>query len=628
MQQPVVDEPRPQDLVAALRRRESGDGLDNPQQAAARYGERAALSGWTLAQCLDALLTRARASRIALTGEVLSAVSRGYMSQRAATEDARHPLSGAVARLTALHRISRAVTASLDLDGMLRTVVHVVRETMATDSCSIFLIDAPSTMLVLRASVGLNPEGVGQVVIPPGRGITGTAAMRRELLAVPDASQHPAYISDPVAGDALYTSQVSVPLALRTPSRIVGVLNIHTKQRRVFDRDELAFLQTAGDEIAIAIDNARLYNQTDAELRRNAAQLAALQRVTRLLAATLTLPDLLPLVGEQAVALTGARGVLIYQLRPPAARLEALARYAPEGSELLERLDQQARILADDVMASGVIKQSRLEDPGALEVQALPMGIGRRAAGAICLVFEATPRELPESLLLAFSDVVAMAIENAELYDEARRGYTRVTALLQEMHHRVRNNLQTVAALLSMQARHAGEGVETAPLREAVSRIQSIAAVHDVLTGQNLRDARLDVIARQVVEEARSTLVPPGQTIRFVVQPTTVRVSSRQATLLALMINEFLSNAVLHGFERRRTGRVVVRAVDEGGVATLEVSDDGAGLPPGFSLEQAGLGLQIARTLVESDLSGRLEIGPAAGRGTSVRISFRPEVPG
>ena len=86
---------------------------------------------------------------------------------------------------------------------MLKTVVAVVRETMRCDSCSIFLLDEANSILVLSASVGLNSQATGRVFLPLGSGITGQAAIRRQILAVPDATVHPSYVDYPMIGDSV-----------------------------------------------------------------------------------------------------------------------------------------------------------------------------------------------------------------------------------------------------------------------------------------------------------------------------------------------------------------------------------------------------------------------------------------
>jgi two-component sensor histidine kinase len=258
----------------------------------------------------------------------------------------------------------------------------------------------------------------------------------------------------------------------------------------------------------------------------------------------------------------------------------------------------------------------RIEDisyvDGSSPVFCLPLRSAREMLGALCLRLrpgtELTEDEL--GLLQAFSDSASIAIENAQLYQEARHGLETASALLQEMHHRVRNNLQTVAALLSLQLRTAEDAPWAVPVREAISRIQAIAAVHDLLSDESrLSGTTVDVIARYVAEDAHSTLIPPGLEVRFEIAPSDVRVESRQATVLALLINELVSNAISHGFEGKERGSIAIRAWRENGNATVEVANDGHGVPEGFvPAESEGLGMRIVHRLVTSDLRGAFTI--------------------
>jgi two-component sensor histidine kinase len=226
-------------------------------------------------------------------------------------------------------------------------------------------------------------------------------------------------------------------------------------------------------------------------------------------------------------------------------------------------------------------------------------------------------------MLQAFSDSASIAIENARLYDDLRQGLDTTSALLQEMHHRVRNNLQTVAALLSLQIRQAQGERDAEALREAAGRIQAIAAVHDLLSDEKrLSGATIDQIARLVAEEAHSTMIRPGAKIKFTIEPSDVNVPSRTATILALLINELVSNAVRHGFQSRETGEIAIRAFREGNLATLEVENDGVQIADDFNPNASrGLGMRIVHRLVTSDLRGYFTI-TASDRGTIARITF------
>jgi two-component sensor histidine kinase len=262
---------------------------------------------------------------------------------------------------------------------------------------------------------------------------------------------------------------------------------------------------------------------------------------------------------------------------------------------------------------------------GASRLFCLPLRSARETLGALCLRLapevELTEDEL--GLLQTFSDSATLAIENARLFQEARRGLETASALLQEMHHRVRNNLQTVAALLSIHLRQAEDAPWAVHLREAVSRVQAIAAVHDLLSDESrLSGTTVDVIARHVAEEAHATLIPPGLAVTFEITPNDVTVHSKQATVLALLINELVSNAVSHGFEGRRRGRISIEAERRDGLATVVVANDGIGVPAGFDpARSSGLGMRIIQRLVSSDLGGSFTIESGAV-GTVATLTF------
>jgi len=556
--------------------------------------------------------------------ETLAELARS--AGRPASMQGPEALAGPVGRLHALHRIMQAATRSLDLDEMLTTVVRVLRQTVDVDVCSIFLYDQATGTLTLRATDGINPHPPGSVTLPLGVGITGQAAVTQQVLVAADAPNHPAYLDYPHVNNRPFASQVSVPLTARAPGGLLGVLNLMSLERREFTPEELSFLETAAGEISIALENAQLYRQTDEELRRRIAQLELLQQLWRAIASTLDLQQLLELISTKAIALANAQAVVIYRRpRSRPAELELLAQ-SPEVAAASTRLDEALRAVVAHVLDEGRAIWQRLEGSG-VAVYSLPMITGRRAVGAVCLLFPLDAEEPSQPQLLhAFTDTAAIAIENAELYDEARRGLSRASALLRELHHRVRNNLQTVAALLSLQARRAAPEVRE-PLQEAVSRIRSLTIVHDLLSGHDLEGTSVEALARTVTTEVVHTLCGDEPRIQWSVLGDEIVVSARQATILALLLNEFVTNAIRHGFNEGEKGTVTVRCRREGNWAVLEVEDTGRGLPPSFDLYASrGLGLQIARTLTEVDLRGQLAI-MSSGSGTTVCVRFIPDAP-
>lgn len=562
----------------------------------------------------------------------LAAVARVYGRENAESPRKVDPATGEkqMLRLAVLYEVNRAASADIQLGDFLQHIVGPVAEGVAADSCAIFLFDDGTELLTLRAATGLNLSSIGSATVRLGAGITGRAAQEGRLIAALDAHRHETYLSQPGIGDEIYTSQVSVPLVSKGADKLVGMLNVSSVRRREFTDDELEFLQTIADELAIRIENARQYIETDERLREKIAQLGTLQRVSRLLTSTLDLGDVLRLIAEQAVELVHAESASIFRFRQRTSGangdLEPHIEHHVGKERGLVNQHELNRIVTS-VMRTGTAQRDDLDyDDGSGQIFCVPLRSARDSVGAICFRLRDDVQIDGDALgiLQAFADSSAIAIENAQLYQDAMHSITTQRALVQEMHHRVRNNLQTVAALLSLQLRSAEDAPWATEIREAISRIQSIAAVHDLLSDeQRLAGTTVDVIARMVAEDAHSTLIPPRLAVRFDIRPTTLSVASRQATILSLLINELTANAINHGFRDRREGYVRIRAwEDDQGLANVEVFNDGHKVPEGFDPALSdGLGMRITQRLVTSDLKGTFTIRSDA-HGTTALMRF------
>ena len=195
-------------------------------------------------------------------------------------------------------------------------------------------------------------------------------------------------------------------------------------------------------------------------------------------------------------------------------------------------------------------------------------------------------------------------------------------ATIREIHHRVKNNLQTVAALLRLQARRVALPEARAALEESVRRVSSIAVVHETLSGVLEESVPFDDIADRIAVMVTDVAAPEG--VRVSRRGTFGVLPAEIATPLAMAVTELLQNAVEHGFPGGQgQGLVELVATRDGDRLHLEVSDDGAGLPAGFDPTASDrLGLQIVRTLVETELGGRLAVGPRPGGGTTASIDL------
>ena len=225
----------------------------------------------------------------------------------------------------------------------------------------------------------------------------------------------------------------------------------------------------------------------------------------------------------------------------------------------------------------------------------------------------------PDKLSVYFRDITERREEARRLRDALRQN----EIMLKEIHHRVKNNMQVVSSLLSLQTDSPDDPARA--LRETQGRIRSMALVHEELY-------RSGDMARIDFQEYASNLAQrvfeshAGTGLTFDARLESLHLSLDKAVPLGLVLNELLTNAVRHAFPDGRQGMVRIQAHAAGDGVTLEVSDDGVGLPPGFALErQQSMGTQIVLGLVEQ-LRGRLEYADA-GQGNGTRVTIRLPAP-
>jgi two-component sensor histidine kinase len=187
-------------------------------------------------------------------------------------------------------------------------------------------------------------------------------------------------------------------------------------------------------------------------------------------------------------------------------------------------------------------------------------------------------------------------------------------ATIREIHHRVKNNLQTISSLLRLQARRLTHPEAIAAVGESVRRIRTIALVHEALSREPGDDVTFIEIVRPLLRLAEEGLQSPDRPVRFAVQGDGGRIPAAIATPLSVVLTELLQNAVDHGFpEGSGGGSVTVRLHNDDRELRLWVVDDGRGVDGGFRLDEAtGLGLSIVRTLVTTELNGHIVMRPLA----------------
>jgi two-component system, sensor histidine kinase PdtaS len=449
-----------------------------------------------------------------------------------------------------------AVNSTLDLEEVLGLVAQKVADALGTEACFVYLYDERTDELVLRATHGTRVEEMTKRPrMRTGEGITGTAAAERAPVMIPSqAHLDPRFKQFANLPEDEYQSILAVPILAR--EHLAGALNVRTLEPREFTRDEIDLLVAIADQVAQTIQHAQLY----AHAQQRVAELEALAKISEAVSESLYLEESLEAIVKTTMEAVGATGAALV--------LEDGKIAWPEGRA------------------------------GTHNVR-LPLRWKRRQIGELVCDRD-TPFTVDEQALLAsIAHHAAVALEHGRA---VMRG-----VLAQEIHHRVKNNLQTVASLLRLQARSTDVDPRKA-LDDSVNRILAIAAVHEVLTHQ--RDEVVEL--RELLDRLRSMLVQGlggAKEVRAELEP--VSLAGNRATALALVFSELLQNALEHGGEA-----VEIELAQRNGEVVLAIADDGAGIEG----DAAGTGLSIVRALVRDELQGRLEL--TSNRGTRAEVVF------
>jgi two-component sensor histidine kinase len=296
-----------------------------------------------------------------------------------------------------------------------------------------------------------------------------------------------------------------------------------------------------------------------------------------------------PRVGDGLIRLD-ANGTIFFA--SPNAR-SAISRVGYQGEleqknlgEVFSSLDQGESQPIDEswktLLSGKSLRRTEYEsNKGVIDLLVIPLTQGKDRIGAVVLIHNIT-----------------------ELRNRDKALITK-DATIKEIHHRVKNNLQTVSALLRLQSRRVEDPAASAALSEAVRRVASIALVHETLSSQSAETVEFDQVFDHIINNAIE-LNPRG--IEFKKIGNFGVFDSKIATALSLVVTELIHNALEHGLSE--TGDLLqVEVKIDGSAYSVTVSDNGAGLPDNFDFEKSSnLGLQIANTLTKNELNGSIKL--------------------
>ncbi len=278
------------------------------------------------------------------------------------------------------------------------------------------------------------------------------------------------------------------------------------------------------------------------------------------------------------------------------------------GGQQVSELEPQDDALVDEVLNSNVCIEQRNETAdGRVWVR---KGLPLHRAPTWRLLWLRTPRwSLFRSMERTSVDAVMVLIHNATDAVAKQRELNVKSAIIQEVHHRVKNNLQTIAAILRIQARRVQGEEARQQLSDAVNRILSVAVIHEFLSEDEHQPINIRDLCQRIAYQVQKVAGNPEQEIAIDIHGPNIRLPASQATPVAMVLNELVLNALEHGLGGHSKGRIVIDLSEEGNMVQVVIRNSGSSLPPDFDPRQSqSLGLQIVQTLVQDDLKGELQI--------------------
>lgn len=544
--------------------------------------------------------------------------------------EARRRLAAIESLTTAAGAISSRPGAGLEV---LERLAASTRRLLGVRLVAIGIVDEAADTLRVMGQDGLTLRPVGEVYHLKDLPRTRACMQSRKVLAVSDAMHDDAVNAKAMLGLGS-RSGLFVPLIVE--DHPIGLLFAGDTQPRQFSASEIHLAAAVGSQAAVIMSNARLYQQTQEALesqRKLSAKHEALYTLSTELYRAGGLDRSLQNLADAAPALLGVDRCVV-SLRE--GRGDGMLIAALSGADQSAKGERYHTLGTNDhvVMNSGEPLEVEQADAdpsihpmfrhrmniGSMIYQPLLGSFGKRI-GLMALIrhipgaFTAEQRELSQVLATR----AAAAIETIRLHEMSRRAAETQEMLLRELNHRVKNNLASIVALLSMDRPRMSEDAQDW-LDRVTGRIATMARTHELFVGGNDTVSLKDLVAKLL--PSLSMVMPTGVEVKTELEGARVRLGTERAVSLAMVLNELCWNALEHGMGENGVLRISGRS--QQGQLGLEVADDGRGKGGGAG-NGRGTGLRLVEGLVTRELRGRFDmVRSEAGTVAKLEIPLEP----
>jgi signal transduction histidine kinase len=559
-----------------------------------------------------------------------------------------------------LAELDAVLARSLDPEVVAEGILRGMRTLLDARFAAVYRLDPRSGNLVSLAIEGEN-GGTG-LVLPRGIGISGVAVAQRDVVASPDVLSDPAIRLTPELHDRVERGEYHAMLAapLRIGERVIGALCLGDRRGRVFTGEEARLLRSFGSQAALALENARLYEEAQAR----ATRMTRLSEVGRVITSSLDLREVLDRVAGAARDLLDGDLARLWVADTNEGVVRLMASQDRAGSALLGTTEltpgtgvighvmTERRPLYTPDLAVGELEASDdwLRQDGYTSRLAMPLIVGDRALGALTVVTKAR-REFSredQELLELFAAEAATAVENARLFANTEAQATALAkknaeldAFTYSVSHDLKSPLVSIQAMCGLVMEDYAERLDDEG-RRVLARIEANAAHMAKLIGDLLalsrigREARAPeaMAVRDIVDTVLETL---GEQVQArgveVVCTADVTVWGIRVQLEQILTN-LVSNAVKY-LGPAAAPRVEIGAEEDGRFVQLWVRDNGIGIDPAYharifemfqrlrdvEAEGTGVGLAIVKKIVDT-VGGRIWVESSPGQGATFRFTW------
>lgn len=499
---------------------------------------------------------------------------------------------------TAVKKRAHDVLAHYALDVDIKKLVGVLHpEEKKIVEIIRILVKNPALMVLHEPTNGLNSETITKLyrIINQYKQKGGT------VLYVTKQWEEALKIADRIAviSEGIILGDLPVEKARRNPKRLINMFlgNSDPGSESEIDGD--------GNEDSLIFD--------------------AVAKAAELLSSEYELNDILLFFAEHATKAMNADGCLINLLdEKTKAFIDSVSFYMDNALRFELKKEAILKIIKDDSLFYITEMDTSFYDlfNGAVPIRTLicvPVRVKTQIAGIMQIFYRNiyAYSEKEWILLTTLARQIAIAVENTRLIGRS--------ALLRESHHRIKNNLQSVISLITLQKSFLNDNIDYKTVEHVfdsiISRVKSIAAVHDLLSKDEI--GRSIINLKEIVEMVLQLAVYPAsdKDIKVHLNLEDIFISYNKATTISLIINELVENCFEHAFLGLKKGTIWISCQKQGGRIFLSIKDDGRGFPKEVKAEKAkSLGMNIIYTLVINDLRGEIQLRTKEGEGTEFEI--------